>query len=369
MKRLSIGLVVALAVLLSTTSPALAASCQGASHQLTLSDGTASPAAGTTSTVVTFTVRYTDNANCAPTSITLRIPGVGTIVMSSNQTSYAAGVVFSRALTLPPGTHTYSFAATSGSGRGEQSATLTSVSPASVIIRPPAPPPTPQPTPTPAPTPPPTSPPTAPPAASSPTAPPAAPQQPPAAQPSANPASTAPPVPASVAPSASAPASPAPSAGAPTPSVDPSVSPAAVPPASGAPSPGAASPSPTPAPIAAAAFEPPEGSVALLAAIAGGLFTLVLVGARRRRHPAPASPAMAAPVLAPGDGQSSSDDYHVTPLPAMRELIPPIDAALLGGDDERSETPPEEADIPRWLRPSVRQARFTGDRDRRPDWH
>ncbi len=30
---------------------------------------------------------------------------------------------------------------------------------------------------------------------------------------------------------------------------------------------------------------------------------------------------------------------------------------------------PDEAAIPRWLRTSVREARFAGDRDRRRDWH
>lgn len=365
MIRLSLGLVVALTAMLSTAPAAHAASCNGASHQVTLTDGTASPAAGTTSTVVTFTVRYTSNANCAPTSITLRIPGVGTIVMSSNQTSYGAGAIFSRALTLPPGTHTYSFAATGGSGRGESTAVLTAVSPSSVIIRPPAPPPTPVPSPTPAPTPPPTPQPTRPPATPAPTAPPAAVPPPVAtaapAAPVATPAPTAPPV----SPSA-APANPA--SGSPSPSSDPSGAPAA--PAS----PSATTPVPgpsaaTPAPVAAASFQPADGTVALVAAVAGGLFTLLIVGARRRRHPVPAAPmAAVAPPLA-AHTAPRTDDFHVTPLPSMRELIPPVDPGMLLEEDERGEPLPDEADLPRWLRPSVREARFKGDRDRRPDWH
>ncbi len=62
----------------------------------------------------------------------------------------------------------------------------------------------------------------------------------------------------------------------------------------------------------------------------------------------------------------------VRPLPPMRELIPPVNPALLDDDgrdegDERRAS--GEEGIPRWLRPSVRAARFANDRDhRRSDW-
>ena len=76
-----------------------------------------------------------------------------------------------------------------------------------------------------------------------------------------------------------------------------------------------------------------------------------------------ASGAAVAAVSEPG-----ADDFHVTPLPDMRELIPPVDPRLLEGDAVSGEPAAGEADIPRWLRPSVREARFAGDRDRR-NWH
>ncbi len=361
MKRLSISLLGVLVTLLSTASLAAAASCQGASHQLTLSNGTASPGAGTTSTVVTFSVRYVDNANCAPTSITVTIPGVGTIVLSSNQTTYSDGVVFSRALNLPAGTHSYSFAATSGTGRGTDSQTLTTVSPAAVVIHPPAPPPTPKPTPPPAPTPPPTPPPTP-----APTAP------PPAATPVATAAPVAPPV---ATPSPAIPVAPPPSgepttSGSPAPSsstvASASPDPAATTPAIG---PGASStPIPVSAPIAGASFDPPTG--AILLALFGGLGMLLVAGKRRRRTPSPAAAAVAGATISTAqESAADPDDYHVTPLPSMRELVPPLDPRLLSGDEGPDETPPGEAAIPRWLRPSVREARFANDRDRRGDWH
>jgi hypothetical protein len=57
----------------------------------------------------------------------------------------------------------------------------------------------------------------------------------------------------------------------------------------------------------------------------------------------------------------------------MRELIPPVDRDLLrDGEDERAASVPlDEVGVPRWLRPSVRAARFEGSRDvyRRLDWN
>lgn len=380
MKRLSIGLVIALAALLPTAPPTLAASCNGARHQLTLSDGTASPAVATTSTIVTFAVRYRDNANCAPKSMSLVIPGVGTMDMSTSQPTYAIGTVFSRALTLPAGIHAFSFAAVSGSGTGARTVELTTVSPAAVIVRPPLIQPTPTATPAPTPEATPSPAPSAPsPSTPFPSLPSATPTARPVAPPRPAPSTTqAPAAPATTPPAGIGPspvaapsASIAPPSGSAPASAQPSPILAPVPASQPATShPGAEDPSTAAVPIVFATFEPTDGSVALMAAIAGALFTLILVGARRRHPPlATASAAVATPAVQSGGGPGvPSDDYHVTPLPAMRELIPPVDPDLLIGDDERAETPPEEADLPRWLRPSVRQARFTGDRDRRPDW-
>lgn len=373
MQRLSIGLAGVLVALLATAPAAMAASCNGASHQLSLSDGSASPGAGTTSTVVTFSVRYTDNAGCAPSSITVAIPGVGTIVMSAIQTSYANGVIFSRSLNLPPGTHTYSFSATSGSGRGEQSVKLTSVAPSSVIIRAPVPPPTPVPTATPAPTaPPPTPAPTAKPtAAPAPTPPPTP------------PTAVLPPSPAPVPPTASPPTASPPTSPPPEGNVSPPAGPATSEPASASPSasavggvvvPGPARPPTQGGGVIGSPTDPAGGSLAMLLAVTAGIGMLIWLGLRRRRGSdevvvaSASSAGMTAGTIA-ASAAIGDEDYHVTPLPSMRELIPPVDPGILDGDVERDGPRPGEAAVPRWLRPSVREARFAGDRDRRRDWH
>ena len=84
----------ALALVLAVATPVWGASCSGASHQLTLSNGGASPGSGPPSTYVTFKVRYTDNAGCAPTSITVTVAGVGTFTLpQSSGGNYANGVI------------------------------------------------------------------------------------------------------------------------------------------------------------------------------------------------------------------------------------------------------------------------------------
>ncbi len=375
MQRLSIGLAGVLVALLATAPVAMAASCNGASHQLSLSDGSASPGAGTTSTVVTFSVRYTDNAGCAPTSITVTIPGVGTIVMSAIQTTYANGVIFSRSLNLPPGTHTYSFSATSGSGRGAQSVKLTSVSPGSVIIRAPVPPPTPAPTPTPTPvpTPPPTPAPTPRPT-TAPTAPPAPPAPPTAVVPPPPVLVASTPSPVAASPPTSPPpqgsASPAATV-APSESTRPSPSPSAD---GGILVPGPAEPPAQGGGVIGSITDPSGGNLAMLLAVGTGLGMLIWLGLRRRRAAqdvvvASASSAGVTAGALAAAAVIDPEDYHVTPLPSMRELIPPVDPGILGGDVEPDGPRPEEAAVPRWLRPSVREARFAGDRDRRRDWH
>src|SRR6187399_501258 len=173
MKARLLPLIAILAGLLTSAPPVLAASCNGASHTITLTNGAATPGSGTTSTPIAFSVRYADSEGCAPDSVTVTISGVGTRTMSGAGASYATGVVFRATVTLPAGSHSYTFAASSGN----KSATLSSVSPARVVISAPTPvptlPPTPRPTlkptppppppPTPAPPPPPTPAPTVPP--------------------------------------------------------------------------------------------------------------------------------------------------------------------------------------------------------------
>jgi hypothetical protein len=138
---------------------ALAASCANKSHRLTLTSGTVSRASGTTATSFRFSVRYTDNANCKPTQVSVTIPGVGLYPLTASSSAYTGGVTFSVSRRLPVGTWTYSFTAQSGSGSGSRLVTLRSVSPSRVVVTaatatpPPAPKPTAKPTPKPTPKP------------------------------------------------------------------------------------------------------------------------------------------------------------------------------------------------------------------------
>ena len=75
-----------------------------------------------------------------------------------------------------------------------------------------------------------------------------------------------------------------------------------------------------------------------------------------------------APTPAPLPDSGDSDPLRVSPLPPMRELIPPIDYDLLRDPDERVGPAAHEAGIPRWLRPSVRVGRFGEEQTRRRDW-
>jgi hypothetical protein len=77
------------------------------------------------------------------------------------------------------------------------------------------------------------------------------------------------------------------------------------------------------------------------------------------------APTMPAPRQDAGNGTVAP---RVSLLPPMRELIPPIDYDLLRDPDERSGPAAGEADIPRWLRPSVRAGRFGEEPTRRRDW-
>ena len=130
---------------------AVAASCNGASHPApTLSSGRASPGSGSPTTSISFSVRYTDGVGCAPTSVEVVISGLGRYPMRAVGTAFASGVTFRFAKRLPSGRWSYRFVATSGSGAGRRSATLTAVSPLRVVIKKPAstspPKPTPRPT-------------------------------------------------------------------------------------------------------------------------------------------------------------------------------------------------------------------------------
>jgi hypothetical protein len=349
MNRIRIALLATLIALLAAVAPVHAASCNGASHELALSNGTTTPGSVTLGSPMTFTVTYTDTADCAPSAITLTIGGVGTFPLNAGGTTYSAGVTYWITLTLPAGSHPYAYDATSGSGRGEKSVTLSAVDPVSALVvipPPPPPPPTPAPTPTPVPpavTPPPPSPPTS----------------------IAPPGPTTPATPASVAPAPSA-----------TPVPEPSVSPEASPALGlfGAHD----SWSPAPTGHAAASILPsgspaPRGSLMAWAMAAlAGLVGLVLLLARRRRaeqKPALAGAAPGASVgAAPTTPTTAPDAARVTPLPPMRELIPPVDPDLLREPDS-DELSADEARVPRWLRTGVQAARRGPQELRNRNWH
>ena len=347
-------LVATCVVLLPTATPVQAASCKGASHEMTLAGGTVSPATGTTATTFRFSAVYEDNAGCDPISITVTISGVGTFPLNASGPGPSGGVTYQRSMTLPLGVRTYFFSATSGTGAGEVTVQLTSVSPSSVTISAPPPPPTPAPTPRPPqPTPQPPAP-----------TPVATPPPPPPPTPPPTPAPTA--VPATPVPSPTAAASPEPApteeAGEVTP--PPSASASPEPSETGAP----------PAVPGGGPLEPDRGTASsgpaqdwllpwmLLGIISGGLF-FVLV--RRRRHP-DEDPTLAT-VTAGSAAIADAPIPLVTPLPPMRELIPPVDPNLLRDPDDAPGPGPDEADLPRWLRPSVRKGRYQGSRYTRYD--
>ncbi len=142
-----------------TAPPVEAASCGGAAPRETaLTAGTAQPGSGSTSTTFAFEVHYSDSAGCEPSSVILRIPGVGDTTMGTTGSKFKAGVTFTASRRLPAGVWSYSFEATSGSGPGRRVVELDDVSPGSISVTAPTPVPTPKPTPkpTPAPTPTPT---------------------------------------------------------------------------------------------------------------------------------------------------------------------------------------------------------------------
>jgi uncharacterized membrane protein YgcG len=148
------GLALIAGSLVMTVAPVEAASCSGASHKPpTLTSGKATPGSGSTSTTFTFSVQYADKAGCKPSSVVLLISGLSSKTMSTSGTNYQTGVVFTTTRQLPAGLWSYSFRAVSGTGAGQRTTTLTSVTPGSVSVIAPTPKPTPTPTPKPTPVP------------------------------------------------------------------------------------------------------------------------------------------------------------------------------------------------------------------------
>jgi hypothetical protein len=96
-----------------------------------------------------------------------------------------------------------------------------------------------------------------------------------------------------------------------------------------------------------------------------GLGIFLLFALRRRRDDdSGATATVAASTLA---ASTNADELPaVTPLPPMRELVPPVDPHLLDETDDAPKPRADEVGVPRWLRPSVREARFRGDRSYGP---
>jgi hypothetical protein len=147
--RLAIVVASGFAVLvMGQPQPVAAASCNGASHQPSLSAGGVSPSSGTTATSFNFSVRYRDTGGCAPSSVRLIIAG-SAYSLTRSGSNYTSGVTYWTSRRLPVGRWGYRFTATSGSGAGVKSVTLTNVNPSTVKVTAPTLPPTPQPTPKP----------------------------------------------------------------------------------------------------------------------------------------------------------------------------------------------------------------------------
>lgn len=115
--------------------PASAASCSGNSHAMKLSSGRAAPGQGTTATKFTFSVMYTDNSSCVPDRIVAIVVGLRTIDLSYVSGGLQSGATFARTVTLPVGSWSYRFEASSGSGAGRRQAKLTNVAPTKVIVK------------------------------------------------------------------------------------------------------------------------------------------------------------------------------------------------------------------------------------------
>jgi len=101
----------------------------------------------------------------------------------------------------------------------------------------------------------------------------------------------------------------------------------------------------------------------LWATIAG--LTLFAFLVRRRRASEPGTPGTLSAAMASSAAPAASSevDHRVTPLPPMRDLIPPVNPYLLDVE-ERPGPVAGEADLPRWLRPSVRSGRRTRNPNR-----
>ena len=303
-------------------SDVAAASCPGPQNTR-LCNGTVTPSSGTTSTTFTFSVTYQDVLARTPYYVRVSIDGGGYVDMApSGPVDLANGTTFTYSTTLAAGTHTYAFIG--GRPPPGTARSINNPDPASITVTAPTPKPTPKPTPrpTPRPTPKPTPRPTPRPKAT----------PKPTPKPTRKPKATRAPVVgaggAAASPSGAAASSDG-SAGA----SETYGEPGSIAAGFGTGSPGGGLP-----------LMPIVFSLATLAGAGGLLFAV-----RRRPHPKPDSGGV---LVTPP-----------SPEPPRTWFRPESSATF----SENGPDPvlPEEANIPRWRRPSVQAARFSQSAPRR----
>jgi hypothetical protein len=343
--RAILALCLALAALGGPATPATSAATCSVSGSIQLCNGTVSPGAGTTSTMFTFSVAYSDSKHRTPCYVQVLIQGVWQNMAPDCSSVSAVGLVNGTTFTymsmLPAGQYTYQFRGSYDNPPGPPVGWVyfSNPTPSSITVSAPTPAPTPTPTPKPTPTP--------------------TPKPTPAPTPKPTPAPTPKPTPA------------------PTPKPTPAPTPKSTP-AQGSSGPATVG-SPHPTPTSPATASPadvalgagglgqgpggpggPGGATNDSAGLDGrgdGLASwfptvslllclgiLVIVWSRRRRTTEPV------PVVASATAADS-------PRTQIDELGQPAAAAAFTGGAV-VELLPNEATIPRWRRQSLKEARF-----------
>jgi len=139
-RRTIVVFAVAAIGMLAAVAPrgASAASCNGMSHELSLSNGAAAPGSAPAGSTFTFTVTYQDNDGCDPSQMLVRISGLGSFPMKLVAGDLVSGT-FRAKVDVPAGSWDFAFDAISGSGAGLRSVTLSDVDPAKIDAVPPQP--------------------------------------------------------------------------------------------------------------------------------------------------------------------------------------------------------------------------------------
>ena len=349
--------------------PAAAATCTGA--QVTqICNGTASPASGTTATTFTFSMVYQDAATSNQTArwndhfARVTINGIGTFDMAPTGPVNPAvdlpnGVTVVYKTKLPVGTYTYTFSG-GRSTINPVTRTINNPTPPSVSVSPaPTPKPTPKPTPRPTPR--------------------ATPRPTPRPTPKPTPKPTAAPAVQSTATATASPSDAPTATASPTDSATLIAGVGGVSGAGGDPGAGGGAGGD---PLGTAGGPPAVALPALLALLCGAAGFLFFL-ARRRRRPGDLPDAVAGEATAPGSAPAAAGvapaaavaaaaivaapRRHSTAVPAA----PPVEIAPNTAEEPPALTPedeavpfvrPDEANMPRWRRPSLKEARFASER-------